>query len=154
MLLLTAASAAGAQTTQTRATTAIEAHSAHRRRLALYILGGGGLALSWAANAVAGAFAGGHVTSETHGGVAFPDTWEPGWDAFRGVAFVPVLGPWIQLALFPDGGLTTGWLAWLIADGAIQALGLTLFVWAASLDVPVMPTVSPDGAGLVVSDTF
>lgn len=117
VVLLTAAAPALAQSTQTAVhASAIEARGAHRQRVALYVLGGGGLALSWAANAVAGAFAGGHVTS--------------------------------------DGGLTTGWVAWLALDGAIQALGLTLLVWAASLDVPVVPMVSADGAGLRVSDTF
>lgn len=122
---------------------------AHRRRVGLYVAGCALFGAGWGTNALAGAFAGAHSVTSYEWPV-LPNTWEPGWDAFRGVGVVPLVGPWIQLALAPSGALSDAWIGWLIGNGAVQALGLTLFVWAATMDVPVVPTVSPEGAGLVV----
>lgn len=50
------------------------------------------------------------------------------WDAVRAWGLVPCLGPFVQAAVKPTDFLEDGWGVYLLLDGAIQILGVTLFV--------------------------
>jgi hypothetical protein len=128
--------------------------SIHRR---LMIAGGVMLGATWLANGIIGLFAGYHTTLL---GSSSSSSFDPEWDAFRGVAWIPVLGPWIQLGLHSQ---TTGWNIWLSIDGLVQAAGFALLVAGAVLesenrpDHPayvVLPMLGEGTAGLLFAGTL
>ncbi|HJL20540.1 MAG TPA: EB domain-containing protein [Sandaracinaceae bacterium LLY-WYZ-13_1] len=102
-----------------------------RRMIGLIVAGAVALAAGWAANILVSAFAG--VGSST----------VDDWDAFRGYSFIPVVGPWVQLATKPTGFSADSWAGWLVADGIVQAAGLAMLI--VGIAVPVETTVYSEG---------
>ena len=70
---------------------------------------------AYMANAFTGAFAGGYRSPAE-------------WDAVRGAGPVPLVGPWAQLALLPEGA--EGWIAPLVMNGFVQAASFALMLVA------------------------
>jgi hypothetical protein len=94
-------------------------HTEERANLGLIISGAVILGVGWVVNILSGVFAG----VELFGSDASSE-----WDAFRFSAFVPIAGPWIQLATKPTSFSQDYWGPWLIIDGLLQATGLTMLV--------------------------
>lgn len=65
------------------------------------------------------------------------------WHTFRWLGVVPVLGPWLQMAVKPGGLRSDDWATYLAVDGILQAGGLTLIILGATLTETV--TVYADG---------
>jgi hypothetical protein len=117
--------------------------------------------LSFVVNGVVGLFGGYYV-----GGFfsSRPSGYEPGWEAFHGVGWIPVLGPWIQMGLKPGGLANDGWALFLSLDGLVQAAGWTLLIVGLTMDsggepiespdFAVLPSVSPNSAGLTAVGRF
>ncbi len=129
-----------------------------RRSIGLLIAGPIVLAVPWLLNGIGGLFAGVHVSFGSSGA---PE--DPRWDAFRWAGFIPVVGPWIELAIKPTGFEEDGWGTWLVLNGLLQATGLGILIAGIAQQsepapdepyVSVLPTVGPDGAGLMVSGRF
>jgi len=55
------------------------------------------------------------------------------WESFRYLGLVPVLGPWIQLAIKPSGLSDDSWGPYLVVNGILQAGGLALLIVGASV---------------------
>lgn len=124
----------------------------HRK---LMIAGGIVLGVGWLVNVVMSAFAGYHV--DIWGS---SDGYEPGWDDFRGVGFIPLAGPWIQLGMNRDGAL---WDVYLPIDALVQLIGATLLVVGIVLEennhpeepaFVLAPMLGDGRAGLVVGGAF
>jgi hypothetical protein len=93
---------------------------------------------------------------------------QPEWDTFRGTSFIPIAGPWVQLAVKPNGFTDDMWGGWLILDGLIQGAGTILLIAGiatsggddeATADQggvrwTLVPTVGPAHAGLSVLGSF
>lgn len=129
-----------------------------RRSLGLLIAGPIVLAVPWLLNGIAGLFAGVHISFGSSGA---PD--DARWDAFRWAGFIPLFGPWIELAIKPTRFDQDGWGGWLVLNGLLQATGLGILIAGIVQQsepapdepyVSVLPTVGPDGAGLSVSGRF
>jgi hypothetical protein len=136
------------------------------------MIGGGALLVAgWGTNAPAG-FGAGWGCSGGGGGVGF--SWGGGscqhdadWEEFRLWSYAPVIGPWAQLALLPEGGRDNAWTGWLVASAVVQTTGLALLIagLVTRLGMPdptedkpssfaVTPSVSPDGASLTLTSSF
>jgi hypothetical protein len=97
------------------------------------------------------------------------------YEDFRTVSFIPIAGPWIALSQRDNNDFDRdGWGFWLIANGLLQAAGLTMFVSGAIAcsardvrysrrrtvqtvgrnDVSVTPVASGDRLGLTVAGSF
>lgn len=122
-------------------------------RVPVAVAGGGALVGSWLFNGLAGVFVCGAAT----GGVALVDC-PPGWEGYRALAWVPLVGPWAQLADMPTH--TTERDALLVTSGSLQAIGAVLLVIAAALPAPsrshrhavlVEAAVWPDSVALVLT---
>lgn len=130
-----------------------------RASRALIIAGAVALGAGWIANFVTGLFAG----IEIFGSSA------DRWDTFRGVSFIPIAGPWVQLAVKPTTFEQDDWGTWLIIDGLLQGAGTIMLIAGiatmndtepASADagggIPfvVLPNVGPGHAGLSLVGWF
>lgn len=93
---------------------------------------------------------------------------QPEWSTFRWTGVIPVVGPWVQMAVKPGSFDQDSWGGYLAVNGLLQAAGVTMFIlgfvfqetetyyvegegdfrWA------VMPTASPDGGGLSAVGQF
>lgn len=85
----------------------------------------------------------------------FSGTFDGAWDAFRVVGAIPVVGPWIQLAIAPTP--PNGWIPWLVVDGILQGVAAGLLIAGAAIhieDTAVTPWAGPDRAGLALDGTF
>jgi hypothetical protein len=82
------------------------------------------------------------------------------WDSFRGTAFIPLVGPWIQLAQKPTSFDEDLWGPWLVTWGALQVGGATLLGIGIGLaetrdpSLVVLPDVGEGRAGLLVNGRF
>jgi hypothetical protein len=133
-----------------------------RTNWALIAPGIGMLAGGYVLNLVTGLLGGVHVCFNI--GVTSCDPPPPtSWSAFNAWSVVPVIGPWAQLAAFPEAlGDNPGWIAWLVTMGALEAAGLTLLIVGLATPQPsrrrdalsVLPSVRGDGAGLTVLGAF
>ena len=88
------------------------------------------LGASWITNMIVSAFAGTVDTASSD-----PED----WDEFRYIGLIPVLGPWIQMAVKPTPFDHDDWAYFLMVDGILQAAGLTMLIIGAA--VPVTRTV-------------
>jgi len=50
------------------------------------------------------------------------------WNDFRVYGAIPLVGPWLQLSVKPTGFTDDGWGPYLIANGILQAAGLTMLI--------------------------
>lgn len=117
------------------------------------------LGVGWISNFIVGLPAGDDLFS---GGA------RPEWEAFRYSSLIPVVGPWVQLAVKPTAFSQDDWAIWLIFNGLMQATGTALLVAgiATSGDdggsadsgtgpqLVVVPNVGRDHAGLTVAGSF
>ncbi|MBX3272380.1 MAG: hypothetical protein KF729_19125 [Sandaracinaceae bacterium] len=95
-----------------------------RAHVGLIVGGAVMLGVSWLVNAaLISPFAGWSASSG----------YQPSWEAFRYAGLVPVAGPWIQLALKPNGLSDDGWGTYLVIDGLLQAAGLTMLILGATI---------------------
>ncbi len=88
----------------------------------------------------------------------------PEWDTFRGFSLVPAIGPWVQLAIKPNGFNSDYWGVWLVLDGVLQTTGLVLLIVGIATPseevtttgpyVQILPSVSSDHAGLMAVGAF
>ncbi len=130
-------------------------HTVSRPNLGLIISGAVLLGAGWIGNIIPGLFAGiGSSSSD--------------WNAFRGTSVIPVLGPWIQLAVKPTSFRNDDWGGWLIVDGALQAAGLALLIIGlatprtetvyadreSGFELAVVPTVGSSQWGLAAVGRF
>lgn len=130
-----------------------------RAWLALTIAGAAVLGVGWVTNFVASMFAG-------NDGCGFagctPESQR--WVPFRGVSFIPVLGPWIQFGVLPDAN--NWWPLWLAFDGLVQAAGFAMLIYGLVTNpgdepadpteptVSLLPSFGPDHARLDLVGTF
>ncbi len=85
----------------------------------------------------------------------FTGTFDGAWDDFRVVGTIPIVGPWVQLAIAPTP--PNGWIPWLAVDGILQGLGAALLIAGTTVqidDASATPWVGADGAGLRLAGTF
>jgi len=147
-----------------------------RATISTWLMVGGGalLGAGWATNALGGLGAGwgcsgggggGSLGSYYGGGGGCQHS--EAWENFRSLSLIPVAGPFAQLAALPDDarGDGNGWTGWLIASAAVQMSGLALILVGMAMKlgdlatpaedaIVLMPTLSPDEAGLSVSGRF
>ncbi len=128
----------------------------HRDRtpLALTIAGAAMLGGGWVLNFFGGVFSGVCLGCSSSA--------VDRWDTFRAVSFIPVVGPWVQIAILPD--TSNWWPLWLVIDGLLQTAGLVMLIAGISLlgndDEPAAPTIAllpslaPDHARLDLVGTF
>jgi len=125
----------------------------------LAITGGAVLGGGWVFGIIIGLFGGYHDRVCWIGPCsAGPSSWDPAWDNFRATSLIPIIGPWVQLAVKPSS--EDGWPTWLVIDGIIQGVGtILMFVGigimtsdddATPPPVTVLPMLSPTTAGLMV----
>jgi hypothetical protein len=86
------------------------------------------------------------------------------WDTFRYTGLLPIVGPWIQLGIHPNGSADEGWTAWLVLDGLLQDAGFVLLLVAAitgshraheaGAAIAILPSVGHDHAGLTAVGRF
>jgi hypothetical protein len=133
--------------------------------LGLVIGGAVMLGVGWVCNLVGSLFAGVHVDLFGSGGGSDAE-----WAAFRYTGIVPVLGPWIQLAVQPTSFGNDGWGTWLILDGLLQAAGFTMLIVGVvtmnggddqataegddDFQIAILPSVGHDHAGLTAVGRF
>lgn len=55
------------------------------------------------------------------------------WEDFRWTGALPLVGPWVQLAIKPTDLGQDGWGPYLIIDGLLQAGGLTMLILGATI---------------------
>jgi hypothetical protein len=134
------------------------------RNLGLIISGAVILGVGWVFNIITSLFAGVHVDLFGSGSGGSSDAWE----AFRYTGLIPVVGPWIQMALQPTSFGNDGWGPYLIIDGLLQAAGLTMLVIGVAtqggdedtaenddgIELTILPSVSPGFAGLTALGRF
>lgn len=135
-----------------------------RPPLGVLIGGAATLGASYVLGALIGAFGGYHDRTCFWGSTAClsPGTsWEPGWDDFRGAGFLPVAGPWIQLAALPN--TSNIWPVWLVIDGLAQVTGLGLLIAGivvadahhpSPAPVTAVPSIGPDHVRLDLVGAF
>lgn len=139
---------------------AVQADAARPRprplRLPLLISGGAVFAGAWAVDGIVSLFAGeelGLGPAPPLGPPPPPDGVD--WDLFRGCAWIPLAGPWIQIGVHST---TPGWTGFLVADGILQLAGFTLLLVGAALDEPprvaVVPHVDRESARLTLAGRF
>ena len=87
------------------------------------------LGVSWVTNIIVSAAAG---TIET-------TTTSDQWSDFRYIGLIPVVGPWIQMAVKPTAFDQDDWAYYLTVNGILQAAGLTMLVLG--IAIPVERTV-------------
>lgn len=138
----------------------------HSRPTGLMIGGIAMFAGGWIAGLLIGVFGGYHDRSCIDlwgGGCSLPPgtSWDPAWDNFRASSLVPLIGPWIQLAVKPPSD--DGWPEWLVADGLLQAAGFAMMIAGIVIfdeageqgtSVTVVPSVAPGQAGLTAVGRF
>jgi hypothetical protein len=112
----------------------------------------------WLLNTVGSLFSGLHVQ---FGPSAYGPTDDAGrWDTFRFTGIIPIVGPWIQIGIAPNGTRDAGWIAWLVGDGLMQALGLALVIAGVTISEPrreaivLVPSGGPGQVGLMASGRF
>lgn len=127
--------------------------------LGLIISGAVLLGVGWIANFLVGLPAG---DDPFHSGA------EPEWQTFRYTSFIPIAGPWVQLAVKPTGFDDDYWGMWLIIDGLMQAAGFTLLIAgiatstseteevasAGGVELMLIPSAGPDHASLTLAGRF
>jgi hypothetical protein len=130
-----------------------------RTWLALTVAGAAVLGVGWVTNFIVGIFAGNDGC-----GFAGCSPESQRWAPFRGVSFIPVLGPWIQFAVLPDAN--NWWPIWLAFDGLVQAAGFAMLVYGlvtnpgdepadpATPTVSLLPSFGADYARLDLIGTF
>jgi hypothetical protein len=141
----------------------VYAEPAPRRRggpnLGLIISGAVMLGVGWIANFLVGLPAG---DDPFHSGA------EPEWQTFRYTSFIPIAGPWVQIAVKPTEFDSDYWGMWLIIDGLLQAAGFTMLIAgiatstsesdetadAGGVELMIVPSVSPGHAGLSLAGRF
>lgn len=93
---------------------------------------------------------------------------EPEWQTFRYTSFIPIAGPWVQLAVKPTSFDNDYWGMWLIIDGLLQAAGFTMLVAgiatstsdsdetadAGGVELMLLPSVGAGHAGLTLAGRF
>lgn len=93
---------------------------------------------------------------------------QPDWATFRWTGVIPVLGPWIQMAVKPGSLEQDSWAGYLAVNGLLQAAGVTMFILGfvfqetetyyveveGDTRFAVMPTVNQDFAGLTAVGEF
>ena len=125
----------------------------------LVIAGAVFLGVGWLFNGI------GSLPAGTHPGIYGSSPTDAGWDVFRGVAWIPVVGPLIQLAVKPSEFGQDGWGTWLLLDDLLlQFGGLALLIFGATVpgeDRPataaswrIVPSMSAGHAGLSVTGRF
>lgn len=129
-----------------------------RTPLALTIAGAAMLGGGWVLNWFGGIFAG--YSTCLFGGCS--SGFDPAWDGFRAASFVPVIGPWIQIAILPN--YSNYWPLWLVIDGLLQTAGAAMLIAGLSMDsgdegeatpqVSILPSFGPDHARLDLVGTF
>lgn len=140
----------------------------HGRETGLLISGAVILGVGWITAALIGLFGGYEDRSCLSGWGCTPPppggtSWRPAWDNFRATSLLPLVGPWIQLAVKPEGD--DMWPVWLIANGVIQATGAVLLAVGIALfdgsgdreegtTALVLPDVGMDRAGVTLLGTF
>lgn len=131
----------------------------HGPSVGLIVSGSVLLGVGWVANFLVGLGAGTDP---------FRSRSQPEWDTFRGCSFIPVVGPWVQLAFKPSGFTEDYWGAFLILDGVLQGVGTILLITAAAtaggdddaqaerggVQWALAPMLSADRVGLSVLGTF
>jgi hypothetical protein len=135
-----------------------ETRTETRPILGLVITGVAMLAVSWIIHgAIISPFAGYSLAS------GFQDS----WSVFRASGIIPLAGPWVQLAVKPDGLGSDGWGPYLVVDGVLQAAGLTMLIVGLAVqeehtvvargDAPsfaIAPMIGPELTGLAASGRF
>lgn len=134
----------------------VDLEHARRSRAHHRLMLGGGLALGigWLVSVVFSSFAGYDAGFfGTSGG------FRSGWDELRFTGYVPLAGPWIQLAMNREGV----WSVWPAVMGAVQLVGLGVLVLGIVLEenngseplpIEVAPMLDEGLAGLLVGGTF
>ena len=137
------------------------------RETGLLISGAVILGVGWITAALIGLFGGYEDRSCLSGWGCTPPppggtSWRPAWDNFRATSLLPLVGPWIQLAVKPEGD--DMWPVWLIANGVIQAtgavllaIGIAVFDGSGDEAAPtalVVPDLGMDRVGLTLLGTF
>jgi hypothetical protein len=93
---------------------------------------------------------------------------QPEWDTFRGVGFIPIAGPWVQIGVKPNGFTEDLWGGWLVIDGLLQGAGTILLIAGIATSGGddeasaggdgvrwvLAPMLSPGQAGLSLAGTF
>ncbi len=136
------------------------AHVRDRNRtVGLTIPGIALLVVGWVTNVVGGLLAGTN-------GIFFSRTRDFGWEPFAAASVVPVLGPWIQLALKPTGLEQDDWATWLVINGLVQAAALTTLILALvhahsdehaardAVELFVAPAFSPSHVGVTLTGRY
>ncbi len=131
-----------------------------RPNLALIIPGAVLLGVGWITNIIVGLPAG---DDPFRAGGAGEE-----WTAFRACSIIPVVGPWIQLAVQPTHFDQDSWGMYLIIDGLLQTAGLTLLVVGIAtprresryarrgneIDLAITPSAGDGRGGLTLSGRF
>ncbi len=115
-----------------------EPRTEERPRLGLIIGGSVTLGVSWLIH-------GGLISP--FAGWSFDRGYQSDWEPIRYLGLVPVLGPWLQLGLKPTGFSNDGWGPYLIANGILQAGGLTLIILGATVQETVTLYGDSQGSG-------
>lgn len=115
-----------------------------RHLVGLIVAGAVVWAASYAFNAFVGAFAGAFTICG--GSTICPD--ESEWEEFRGFGFVPLIGPWMQLAAKPTPFGHDTWGGYLIGNAVLQTAGLTMLILGATIEVETRVYGEGPGDGL------
>lgn len=134
----------------------------HRAETGLMIGGGVSLGAGWIFGILFGALGGYHDRVCITSSCSSTTSWDPAWDNFRATSLIPILGPWIQLAVKPPSSFDI-WPEWLVIDGIIQGAGAVLLFVGIGLaasgettppPVAVLPMIGPGLVGLTAAGQF
>ncbi|MGE3633344.1 MAG: hypothetical protein AB7P00_25820 [Sandaracinaceae bacterium] len=129
-------------------------------RIAMLAGGGGALALAWLTNAIGSSYAGAQVSCAI--APCLDLDYDPAWRTARIAGWVPLVGPWIQLAAAPSD-FGAGWGVWWTVSGIVQLAGaIVLGVGLATsssgppdpVRVAVLPSVGPGEVGVALAGSF
>jgi hypothetical protein len=138
-----------------------DGHARQRDRWSLIASGGAALGASWIVNAAASSTAGLYAVARFSGD--FVGDWRlaPEWRDVRRYGWIPLIGPWMQLAASPVAWDQDAWGIWWIASGLVQAAGLATLLAGIGLTIEtdasdsspdiafsLVPYASPDSAGI------
>lgn len=138
-----------------------------RRDATLLVLGASIFGGFWIANSIIGAF-GGYRDRSCDGWFRDCRSLPPGtsftseWNDFRATGWIPLAGPWIELAVKPPG--EDGWPIWLVFSGVAQAAGAVLLTIGAVIlaepgpaeepAVALVPSLGPSDVGATLLGRF
>lgn len=121
----------------------------------------------WIVNAVASSAAGLYAVASFPGDVFGDWRLAPEWREVREFGWIPLAGPWMQLAASPVPWDQDAWAVWWVACGLVQAAGLAALLSGIGLSTKtdaigsssdiaftLLPHGSPDTAGLSMIGSF